>query len=122
MYTHAENVPEIKLHNVDNALDITANDVIAMKSGFVASYITKYIVKLDVQTKGEFGRIRHIQTSQGWLKAPEYQKTGEFEFKFGLYIEDIIHSHDNEYRFELNGYKPDYEDFEESYIFPEDFK
>jgi hypothetical protein len=122
MYTHAENVPEIAIYNADNALDLSENDVLAMRSGFVASYITKYIVKLEAQTKSEFGRIRHIQTSRGWLKAPEYQSTGEFKFKFGLYVDDIIHAHENGYRFELNGYKPDYEDFEESYIYPADFK
>jgi len=122
MYTHAENVPQNGIDDVLVAQGLSENDQIGMRSGFVASYITKYIVKLDVQTKSELGRIRHIQASKRWLKAPEYQSTGEFKFKFGLYVEDIIHAHENGYRFEIDGYKPDYEDFDESYIFPSDFK
>lgn len=87
-------------------------------AGFVASYITKYIVKLEMDTKQEFGRVRHIQTSQGWLKKPEFEKSEDFEFKFGIYYDDIIHAHQNEYRFVDGEYIVDYEDFEDTYIYP----
>lgn len=111
MITHAE---DIKKPEFDG-------EIKPVHAGYVASYITKYVVKLDAQTKNEFGRIRHIQTSQKWLKKPEFASDGSFEFKYGLYYDDMIHAHENGYRFELNGYIPDYEDYENTYIFPSDF-
>jgi hypothetical protein len=121
MYTHAENVPIEAPTMVKPDVEVSDNDKKAMRAGFVSSYITKYIVKLDVQTKSEFGRIRHIQTSQGWLKSPEFEPTGEFKLKAGIYYDDIIHSHEHGYRFDHSGYKVDFEDFEETYIYPKDF-
>jgi len=121
MYTHAENVSrqDFKLEEVEG--EITPETKKKLQAGYAASYITKYIVKLDTQTKLELKNVRHIQTSQGWLKAPEFAVSSEFELKHGIYYDDITHSKEHGYRFDMNGYKVDYEDFDETYIFPEDF-
>lgn len=51
--------------------------------GFVASYVTKYIVKLSPDAKNELGRIRHIQCSQGWTKL---QNESELHWELGYFV------------------------------------
>lgn len=67
MYTHAENIALNELH-----------------SGYVASYITKYIVKLSPELKQEFGRVRHIQTSQNWI-VREFTSEDSWQLTHGIY-------------------------------------
>lgn len=68
-YTHANNCPQ-------NA-----------HGGFVASYITKYVTKLDNPHKRALGRIRMIQTSQGWTELKNEQQY-EWELAYFLTIQD----------------------------------
>lgn len=104
MYTHAEDAGQESFH-----------------SGFIASYITKYIVKLDETTKAEFGRVRHIQTSQNWTRV-NMEGQGTWEFKFGLYYPDIADVV-GQYEFvnAATGEKVSIDDFENNYIYPPDF-
>lgn len=105
MYTHAANIESGELH-----------------SGYVASYITKYIVKLTPEIKSEFGRVRHIQTSQNWI-VKEFGSDESWSVKSGIYWDDVLQA-ENE-RVELvdlqSRYKVTFEDFEETYIYPPDF-
>lgn len=103
MYTHADNIVQNELH-----------------SGYVASYITKYIVKLDTSTKSELGRIRHIQTSQNWI-VRKYEKLGQFAFKQGIYYDDIIQALGYEYIDVQNKHAVTLDDFDLTYIYPPDF-
>lgn len=106
MYTHAADI-------LDNA----------GHSGFVASYITKYIVKLDAETKAAFGCIRHINVSQNWITKKSDEPLEKWLFKFGVYYEDVL-SALGEYAYvDLNtGHIVTIDDFENSYIYPSDFK
>jgi hypothetical protein len=103
MYTHAENIETGELH-----------------SGYVASYITKYIVKLDTSTKGEFGRVRHIQVSQNWIEQ-KFEGSGNYQFKHGIYYDDVAEALGFEYVDETNGHAVTLDDFDDTYVYPSDF-
>lgn len=51
--------------------------------GYIASYVTKYIVKLSPSDKKELGRIRHIQCSQSWTKL---EKETELFWELGYFV------------------------------------
>jgi len=105
MYTHAENITLNELH-----------------SGYVASYITKYIVKLTPEIKSEFGRVRHIQTSQNWI-VKEFTSEDSWQLSHGIYYDDIIGAMDDKY--ELIDVQNDHvvtlDDLETSYIYPPEY-
>lgn len=102
-YTHADNIPS------------------DMHGGYISSYITKYIVKLSLSDKQEIGRIRHIQTSQGWTELKN-----ESDLEWGLSY--FITQKDVEYIWELGGQVIDiqtgeiltYDNFLNDVIYPND--
>lgn len=105
-YTHASDIVENSNH-----------------SGYIAAYITKYIVKLDNQTKAEFGRIRHINVSRNWIAKKSEEPLEKWMFKFGIYYDDVL-SALGKYAFvDINtGHVVSIDDFEDNYIYPPDFK
>lgn len=104
-YTHAANIPtEFSQH-----------------AGFIASYITKYIVKLDTVTKNELGRVRHIQVSQNWIEK-EVVVSGAWAFKSGVYLDDIVELDEGNYYKDINTqHIITIEDFKDTYIYPPEF-
>jgi len=104
-YTHAANIETGELH-----------------SGYVASYITKYIVKLTPEIKSEFGRVRHIQTSQNWI-VKEFKTEDSWQLSHGIYYDDIIGAMDDKYA--LLDVQKDHivtlDDLETSYIYPPEY-
>lgn len=64
-----------------------ADDIEISHSGYIASYVTKYMTKFSDNQKRELGRIRHIQVSQGWLKF-EDDKTLDWAMKSAIFIND----------------------------------
>lgn len=106
MYTHADNVEACYEAN----------------AGYVAAYITKYIVKLDVATKNELGRVRHIQVSQGWLRKEIDSSVENWRFAWGVYYEDILKAMaSHKYVDSLDGHVVTIDDFEDTYIYPPEF-
>jgi len=63
-----------------------ADDIEVSHSGFIASYVTKYMTKFADEQKGELGRIRHIQVSQGWLKVKD---EGELQWQIKTAIFEV---------------------------------
>lgn len=117
----AQTATELKLGFYTHAANIEA--ALSSHSGYVASYITKYIVKLDTDTKADFGRIRHIQTSQNWLLKPVIEDNCErWLFKFGIYYPDVAEAHGKYKWVDIQtGHTIDFEDFDETYIYPPEF-
>lgn len=72
-YTHAGNIDLDENHH----------------AGYVASYITKYIVKLTPAAIAELGRVRHIQKSQNWPKKALAGDDLDWLLKSGYYYEDF---------------------------------
>lgn len=105
MYTHAENVVLGEFH-----------------SGYVASYVTKYIVKLDASTKSELGRVRHIQTSQNWI-IKEFERSETWQLTHGIYYDDIKGAFDDDYELlDMNlNIIVDEDNFTDTYIYPPEF-
>lgn len=105
IYTHAENIVLETLH-----------------SGYVASYITKYVVKLTPELKQEFGRVRHIQTSQNWT-VKEFEKSESWQLTHGIYYDDILGALDDGYELlDLNtGSIVELDHFIDTYIYPPEF-
>jgi len=60
-------------------------------AGYIAGYVTKYMTKVSFEMDKELGRIRHIQTSQGWT-----QFNNETMYKWaitsGMYSKDVLHA------------------------------
>lgn len=104
-YTHAANIAdEFREH-----------------SGYIASYITKYIVKLTQDTKKDFGRVRHIQVSQNWTKK-ETEVSGEWQSKSGIYYEDIVDLDEGNSYYDLNtNHTVSLDDFSDTYVYPPEF-
>lgn len=105
MYTHAENIALNELH-----------------SGYVASYITKYIVKLSPELKQEFGRVRHIQTSQNWI-VREFTSEDSWQLTHGIYYDDVIGALDDKYEFidVKTEHVVTLDDYENNYIYPPEY-
>jgi len=105
MYTHAANIETGTFH-----------------SGYVASYITKYIVKLSEETKMEFGRVRHIQTSQNWI-VKDFSSVDSWQVTHGIYYDDVIGALDDKYEFidVRNEHVVKLDDYVDTYIYPPDF-
>lgn len=103
-YTHADDIEE--LHH----------------GGYVASYVTKYIVKLSPEQHSEIGRIRHIQTSQGWGKLVN-ETDYTWELKTGVYVNDLMDAIDHGKSIvDINtGEKLTYDNFIDTYIYPPEF-
>jgi len=104
-YTHAANIETGELH-----------------SGYVASYITKYIVKLSPQLKQEFGRVRHIQTSQNWI-VKEFTSEDSWQVTHGIYYDDVIGALEDKYQFLdiTNARVVTLDDYENNYIYPPEY-
>lgn len=103
-YTHADNVPGDK------------------HAGYVVAYVTKYITKLSPEFDAELGRVRHIQTSLGWLNA-EFEADMTWTFRTGIYIDDIISADlfDITLRDINTAHKLSQDDFIDTYIYPQEF-
>ena len=117
----AQTATELKLGFYTHASNVET--AFSAHSGFVASYITKYIVKLDTDTKNDFGRIRHIQVSQNWIIKPVIENNNErWLFKFGVYYDDVASAHGKYKWYDLQTkHIIDFEDFDETYIYPPEF-
>ena len=104
-YTHADNFGD------------------SFHSGGIASYITKYVTKLTKKQKSEIGRVRHIQCSQGWDKLKKLSNGG-WEMTSGIYQVDLDKMMDaNKHIIDVTtGEKVTYDDFVDSYVYPEEFK
>jgi len=60
-------------------------------AGYIAGYVVKYMTKISREQKEEIGRIRHIQTSQGWPKwKPEAKHN--WSITVGIFERDLRHS------------------------------
>lgn len=92
-------------------------------AGYIAGYVSKYMTKLDADYKAELGRIRHIQTSQGWDKL-ESESELEWQMKSGYYERDLI----DDIKLKRptvdiqTGEMMTYDVFDDSYVYPKDFK
>lgn len=73
-YTHANNIPLDDEHH----------------AGYVAAYVTKYIVKLSPTMKDDLGRIRHIQTSRHFPALERPEAGLDWQMKSGYYDEDFF--------------------------------
>jgi len=104
-YTHAANIETVEVH-----------------AGYVASYITKYIVKLSPELKQEFGRVRHIQTSQNWI-VKDFSSVDSWQVTHGIYHDDVIGALVDKYEFidVRNGHVVKLDDYADTYIYPPDF-
>lgn len=133
MYTHAENFSSkftdiasfqsvAKLN--DNLTPLERENAIkALQAGLVASYITKYITKISPEFKDEVGRVRHIQTSQDWIR-PEKTGSDVWKFKFGIYLSDVAKAEiETQQRYVEIGTQHivTYDDFINAYIYPPQF-
>jgi hypothetical protein len=67
-----------------------ADDIKIEHSGYIASYVTKYMTKLSDVAKGEFGRIRRIQVSQGWAKWKRDDTGMTWQRETGIFEQDVI--------------------------------
>lgn len=114
----AKTAKELKLGYYTHADDIKSD----MHGGYVASYITKYIVKLTPEQHKEIGRIRHIQTSQGWAKL-NVETEYKWEVKTGIYVNDMIEAfEENKSIMDINtGEKITWDDFTDNYVYPPEF-
>lgn len=106
-YTHADDMKKSAEHH----------------AGYVASYVTKYIVKMSPQFKEDLGRIRHIQTSQNWPKLPERGNMLDWELKTGYYIDDFVNDTASGVTVvDINtGVTVTSDNFLDTYIYPPDF-
>jgi len=66
-----------------------ADDIQGAHGGFIASYVTKYMTKLSDVAKGEIGRVRRIQVSQGWAKWKEFESGITWELESGVFEQDM---------------------------------
>jgi len=105
-YTHAANIE----------LDVNHH------AGYVAAYVTKYIVKLSPQFRETLGRVRHIQTSQGWPKKQDENelewmlKTGYYDADFANDMRDGIRVIDTQ-----TGEIITSDNFIDNYVYPPEF-
>lgn len=123
-YTHADNF-ERMMSEIEIQGYLAQDDtkwVQAKKAGYITSYITKYITKISPEMKEDMGRIRHIQTSQKWIR-PEKTQEKQWEFKFGIYKKDVLEADENGQRYAQMNPKHyvTEDDFIDTYIFPPDF-
>lgn len=58
-------------------------------AGYMAGYVTKYMTKLSDDFKETLGRVRRIQTSQGWSKK-EYESDLTWIMKSGYYEDNLL--------------------------------
>lgn len=100
-----------------------ADDIDASKhGGYIASYVTKYIVKFSPEQKDEIGRVRHIQTSQGWAKL-ESEKKYKWVMKSGIYADDLAQAiEEKKDVIDIQtGEKITSDNFATTYIYPPEF-
>jgi len=69
-----------------------ADDIETSHSGYIASYVTKYMTKLSDVAKGEYGRIRHIQVSKGWTKWQRESDGMRWQRESGVFEQDVINA------------------------------
>lgn len=133
MYTHAENFSAMfqsiddfqqnsKLNEGLSQYEIEEG-IRALQAGLVASYITKYATKLSPEFKTEIGRVRHLQTSQKWIR-PEKESDEKWEMKFGIYRQDVIKAlieTKQQYVQADTKYIVTIDDFIDTYIYPREF-
>lgn len=67
-----------------------ADDIERSHGGYIASYVTKYMTKLSDAAYSEFGRIRRIQVSQGWVKWRNPEESVQWEVESGIFEQDIF--------------------------------
>jgi hypothetical protein len=111
------NATELKLGYYTHADDIERNH-----SGYIASYVTKYMTKLSDTAYGEFGRIRRIQVSQGWTKwKADNQKM--WEVSSGVFEMDVLDAASDGYRYVdiATGEVLSYDNFIEHVVYPIEF-
>lgn len=63
-------------------------------AGYIAGYVAKYMTKMSATMKAEVGRVRHIQTSQGWTKK-EVDKKYKWEVHSAYFDKDFYHDTKN---------------------------
>jgi len=99
-----------------------ADDIERNHSGYIASYVTKYMTKLSDVAKGEYGRIRRIQVSQGWAKW-KVDKTGFWEVSGGVFEQDVLSAGLDHYRYVdiETGEQLSYDNFIDHVIYPPEF-
>lgn len=91
-------------------------------AGYIAGYVVKYMTKLSVTMKQELGRIRHIQTTQGWTKF-ENENPLDWNMKSGYYEDDLIEDIKSKTKVLdiQTGQYVTYDDFLDTYIYPPEF-
>lgn len=91
-------------------------------AGYIAGYVTKYMTKLTPEFKSELGRVRHIQTSQGWL---DYENENElsWELKAGYYENELLTDMENKTKVldVQTGEFITFDNFQDTYIYPSEF-
>lgn len=133
MYTHAENFADrfLAIANVKNEVGqkegidqtVTEFEIKAMQAGLVASYITKYATKQTPEFKDEIGRVRTIQTSQGWLRPEKQKDAAKWTLWHGIHERDVLEAMKNHQILVQvdTKYEVTFDDFIETYIYPPDF-
>lgn len=97
-----------------------ADNIKSEKSGVVAFYVTKYMVKMDEKLKNSWGRVRRIQTSRG-IKYNNLEKSEYvWSLKSGLYLNDVDLIHNESYYLINEGRLLDLDDFEKHHVWPPD--
>lgn len=103
-YTHAANIDS------------------TMHGGYVSSYVTKYMTKLSPEFDAQLGRVRHIQTSQGWAaKAPSGDL--DWQIKAGIYLDDLLAASTAKITIIdiQTGQQVTSDDFLDTYVYPPEF-
>lgn len=99
-----------------------AANFIGKHAGYIAGYVTKYMTKLSPTMKHELGRVRHIQTSQGWSNF-ENETDYDWQMKAGYYEDDLIDDMKNKRKVLdiQTGLYVTYDEFLYSYVYPVEF-
>lgn len=100
-----------------------ADDIETAHSGYIASYVTKYMTKLSDVEKGEYGRIRRIQVSQGWAKWRKQDDGMQWQRETGVFEQDVIEAigHDMRYVDISTGEYLTLDNFVNHIIYPPEF-
>jgi len=100
-----------------------ADDIERHHSGYIASYVTKYMTKLSEFAKTEIGRVRRIQVSQGWAKWREFESALMWQVESGVFEQDIdiAMSQNMRYVDVQTGEALSYDNFIDHVIYPPEF-
>jgi hypothetical protein len=99
-----------------------ADDIEKDHSGYIASYVTKYMTKLSDVAYAEFGRIRRIQVSQGWAKWKK-DSVEMWQVTNGIFESDMWRAAESGYAFVdiSTGEQLSYDNFIDHVIYPPEF-